>query len=72
MMLENCSFKLLTAILPPDKQRTVVVGLILQRNWQPPGVVTQVMLDEFRASQKVIEGGECIARHKTHGKGQLM
>ena len=35
-------------------------------------MATQVMLDEFRASQKVIEGGECIARHKTHGKGHLM
>ena len=47
-----------------------LVGLILQRNWQRSGVATQATLHEFRASQKVTEGGETVmvmqvARHKT-------
>ena len=43
------------------------MSLVLQRNWQRPGVATQamldefrVLLDEFRALQKRIEGGETV------------
>ena len=37
-----------------------LVGLILQRNWQHPGEATQAMLDEFKALQKVTEGGKTV------------
>ena len=66
-----------TTTLPPNEQRNVVaalVGLIVQKNWQRPGVATCATLEEFEASEKVDEDGPTVmvmrvSRHKTARQG---
>ena len=66
-----------TGVLSPKEQRTVVaalITLIVQKNWQRPGVANLATLQEFRSSEKIIEGGVTmmimrVARHKTARQG---
>ena len=53
---------------------TVVLVMLLFKNWQRPGAVVNLKVKEYRQGKHVVEGGKEVLvipvhDHKTQGKG---